>query len=114
MLMATPMIKAGMKAARFLYLFVAPMAPPAIAMPTAIGICRMPMGKPLMTAVARCPKPQTSAPSTPPNRSATMKPANESKAMLLAGSGFMNEPITASAVNMAMRAIRTLGRLLKR
>ncbi len=112
-LMATPMISAGIKAA-LLNLLVAPIAPPAIAMPNAIGRWRMPIGKPLTSAVARWPKPQTRAPSVAPKRSATMKPAKESKAMLLAGSGLMNEPMTASAVKMAIRAIFTLGRLLKR
>lgn len=87
-LMATPMAKAGTKAKRF-SLLVEPMAAPAIAMPKAIGACSMPIGKPLITAVERCPKPQTSAPSVAPKSRATKKPANESNAIELAGSGFM-------------------------
>ena len=59
---ATPMAKAGMNA--FLFsLFVEPMAAPAMAMPKAIGACSTPNGKPLITAVARCPNPHTKAPS---------------------------------------------------
>jgi hypothetical protein len=61
------------------------MAAPAKAMPNAIGRCRMPSGKPLTMAVAKCPNPQTTAPSNAPKNNATKKHANESNAIELAG-----------------------------
>ena len=110
---ATPIAKAGMKA-DLLNLFVKPIAAPARAMPNAMGIWSTPSGKPLITAVARCPNPHTAAPSNAPKYNATKKPAKESKAIELAGSGLMSEPTMARDVKMAMRAVRTLGLLLRK
>ena len=109
--MAMPIAKAGMNAF-LLSLFVKPITAPAKAMPKAIGACSTPNGKPLITAVARCPNPHTKAPSNAPKYNATKKPANESKAIELVGSGFMKEPTIAKAVKMAILAMRTLGLLL--
>jgi hypothetical protein len=59
---------------------MAPTAAPANASPTAIGKCRIPSGKPLTTAVAKCPKPKTQKPSTGPKYNAAKNPGAESKA----------------------------------
>lgn len=109
---ATPIAKAGMNA-NLLNLFAKPIAAPAKAIPKAIGIWSKPNGKPLITAVARCPNPHTAAPSNTPKYNATKKPAKESKAIELAGSGLMSEPTMDRDVKMAIRAMRTLGLLLR-
>lgn len=110
MLMITPKISAGKKPHVLFSLFSRPIAAPASAIPTAIGKCRIPSGKPLTIAVAKCPSPATSPPSIGPKSNATMNPGAESKARLPTGLGIlMSEPAALRAVKIASLAARMAG-----
>lgn len=63
-----------------------------------------------MVAVARCPRPHTTAPSRGPKKRAARKPGDESRASEPIGLGiFISEPTALRAVNIDRRAVRQAG-----